>query len=217
MKKLLVAIALFAIGFSNPCYAQITDEEAYQEYLQRSKDRMVKKQKLIDVQHGHHFGFTFSNTTLVDLDGGVKNGAMFFYGYRISEHWMLGGMAGVDVLTPGEITYTDSYTNKNVTIDRPMISFPIMGEVRLYLGTSHFMPYLFTEIGASVSKYTGVIWNTGIGGDINFKDSHTIFLSLGIGTTPVPGVPDIMGLGYADQVLQKQNMFTTNFKLGYYF
>ena len=218
MKKLLLAIALFAIGFSIPCYAQKTDEEAYQEYLQRSKDRMAKKQKLIDAQHGHHFGVTLSNATLVGLgNGGMKNGAMFFYGYRISEYWMLGGMAGADVLTPGEITYIDSSTDKNVTIDRPIISFPIMGEVRLYFGTSRFMPYLFTGIGASVSKYTGVLWNTGIGSDINFKDSHTIFLSLGIGTTPVPGVPDSMGLGYADQVLQKQNKFTINFKLGYYF
>lgn len=218
MKKLLLIVTLFAVGFSTPCLAQKIDEEAYQEYIQRSKDRMVKKQRLIDAQHGHHFGFALSSTALVGLnDGGLKNGALLFYGNRLSEHWMLGGMVGADVLTPTEVTYYESYTDKQKTIERPMMSFPVMGEVRFYFGTARFMPYLYTDIGASISKYTGVIWNTGIGSDINFKDSHTIFLSLGLGTTPVPGVPDSLGLGYTEQTLQKTQMFVINFKLGYYF
>ena len=218
MKKILLVVALFAIGFSTPCLAQKNDEEAYQMYLQRSKDRMIKKQKLIDAQHGHHFGFALSNTTLVGLaDGGMKNGVQLFYGNRLSEHWMLGGLIGADVLTPSTVSYSENYSGKMVEVDRPMMSFPVMGEVRFYFGTSRFMPYLFTDIGASISKYTGVVFNTGLGSDINFKDSHTIFLSIGLGANPVPAIEDSMGLGVADQTLQKTSMFAINFKLGYYF
>ena len=80
------------------------------------------------------------------------------------------------------------------------------------------MPYLFTDIGASVSKYTGFIWNAGVGADINVKGSHTIFISLGGGINTRPRVPDAWGIGYdEDQQLQTSGTFALNFKIGYYF
>lgn len=218
MKKLLLAVATFAIGFCPPCWAQTETESEYQAYLERSKERMVKKQRLIDAQHGHHFGAAYSNTLLLGIDdGGMKNGILLFYGNRLSEYWMLSAMIGADALTPAKVSYWDNQTNELTTIDRPLMSFPVMGEVKFYFGTSRFMPYLFADIGASISKYTSVIFNTGVGADINFKDSHTIFLQLGLGVTPVPTINDNLGLTDNEQTLQKGGKFAMNIRLGYYF
>lgn len=210
-------VLLLFVGTALPIFGQTENEAEIEAYLQRSKEQMVKKQKLIDAQHGHHFGAAFSTTSLTSLTGGNKLGIHLFYGNRLSEHWMLGGYVGADYLTPTTVSFFSSSTNIATTIDRPALSFPVIGEVRLYFGTSRFMPYLFTDIGASISKYTGVVFNTGLGSDINFKGSHTIFLALGLGTNPAPGVSDALGLGYGDQVLEKKQMFAINFRLGYYF
>ena len=210
-------VATLAIGLCSTSFAQTVTESEYQEYLERSKERMVKKQRLIDAQHGHHFGASYSTSILLGMDGGVKNGVLLSYGNRLSEHWMLSAMIGADALTPTEISYWDNDKDQPMTIDRPMMSFPVMGEVRFYFGTSHFMPYLFTDIGAAISKYTSAIFNTGVGADINFKDSHTIFLQLGLGVTPAPGINDNFGLTGNEQTLQKQGVFAMNLRLGYYF
>ena len=214
MNKLLLLVVAFSIGMCSTSLAQNVTESEYQEYLERNKARMIKKQRLIDAQHGHHFGVTLSSSPMF---GSMKNGVLLFYGNRLSEHWMLQGMLGADMLTPSEVSYIDSTTDQSAMIDRPVFSFPIIAESRFYFGTSRFMPYLFMDIGASISKYTGAIFNTGLGFDINFTGSHTIFFSIGLGTTPVPKVGDSLGLGYKDQVLRKKQAFTANFRLGYYF
>lgn len=216
-KLLLCVVSLFGIGIS-VSYAQIADEAEYQAYLERSKEQMVKKQKLVEAQHGRKIGATYSVTGLAGTNGGSKNGVLFFYGNRVSESWMLCGLAGVDILSPNTLLYLNNKTGKDETIDRPSVYFPVMGEARLYFGTSHFMPYLFTDLGVAFSDYSGVVFNTGIGADLNFKDSHTIFLSFGLGTSPATKVPDTMGLGITeDQSLKKKGFFSINFKLGYYF
>lgn len=216
-KKFLFSLTLLTVGFSVSCFAQSADE--VEAALRRYNEQVLAKQHLIDTQHGAHYGFAYSVTSVVSVDGyGTKNGIQFFYGNRLSEHWMLGGFAGADFLSPTTLSYIDNTSNQQKTVNRPSFSVPIMGEVRLYLGTSRFMPYLFTDMGAAISKYTGIIFNTGIGADINFKESHTIFLNLGIGATPTSGIPDSIGWGYSDnQTLQGMTAFGINFKLGYYF
>ena len=221
MKKLLLIVALFAIGFSTPCLAQKTDEEMYQEYLQKSREREMQKQRLIDYQSGHHFGIVRSSSLLTQLLGvnSAKNaGTLLFYGNRLSEHWMLAVMAGVDIVSPSEI-YNDELTQNNVIYKRTKASFPVIGEARFYFGSSRFMPYLYTDLGTSFSKDygSGLIWNTGLGSDINFKKSHTIFISFGIGTSPIMGVNSYWDEGYTGEIVEKKQLSTFNFKLGYYF
>ena len=223
MKKVLLLVAFLAIGVCASSYAQeLTDAQKqeyqeYQDFLNRTNQRAIKKQKLIDVQHGHHFGVAYSCTPIVNLDGGLNNGILLSYGNRLSEHWMLGVLAGADIISPSEISYINNDTDRVEWIERPVVSFPIMAEVRLYFGTSRVMPYWVTDIGASVSKYTGTIFNTGLGLDINFKDSHTIYIQAGIGTCPIAGVPDTFGLGFdEEQSLRKIQTFAANLRLGYY-
>ena len=217
MKKfLLTSLVLFATNFSVSIFAQ-TQEEV-EAALQRYKEQQFKKQQLIDAQHGSHYGVSFSTTALVNMSGGAKTGIHFFYGNRLGEHWMLGGLAGAEFLSPKTLTYYDNTAREEKTVNRPYFYVPIMGEVRFYLGTSRFMPFLFTDIGAGISKYSAGIFNTGIGADINFKDSHTIFINLGLGTSPISSISDRLGLGYAeDQTLKGDSSFAVNFRLGYYF
>ena len=221
MKKLLLIIALLAIGFSTPCLAQKTDEEMYQEYLQKSRDQMMKKQQLIEYQRGHHFGIVRStsiSTQLLGDNSATNKGTLLFYGNRLSEHWMLAVMAGVDIVSPHEI-YNDELTQDYVVYTRTKASFPVIGEARFYFGSSRFMPYLYTDLGASFSKDygSGLIWNTGLGGDINFTKSHTFFISLGFGTAPIMGINSEWDEGYTGEIAEIKQLFTTNFKLGYYF
>lgn len=222
MKKLLLIVALFAIGFSTPCLAQKTDEEMYQEYLQKSRDREMQKQRLIEYQSGHHFGIVRSSSFLTQLLGvnSAKNtGTLLFYGNRLSEHWMLAVMAGVDIVSPHEIYDDELLEHPQVIYTRTKTSFPVIGEARFYFGSSRFMPYLYTDLGASFSKDygSGLIWNTGLGGDINFTKSHTFFISLGFGTAPIMGINSEWDEGYTGEIAEIKQLFTTNFKLGYYF
>ena len=77
------------------------------------------------------------------------------------------------------------------------------------------MPYLFTNIGATISRYPGMIFTTGVGSDINFKGRHTIYLAFGLGTHSVPGVED--SEDNIDNELSGIQLFAANFKIGYYF
>lgn len=217
MKRKLLIATLLTVGICASSYAQNDSYEEYQNYLNRSNERLAKKQRLIDEQHGDHFGFSSSLSTLLSLNGGICSGISFFYGNRVSEHWLLGATVGADILTPSRITYYDYASGHEITVERPNISFPVTAEFRLYFGTSHFMPYWVTNIGASISKYCGAIFYTGLGADINFKDSHTIFISTGIGTTPVPGISNISGIWDTEQKMVKKQPFSLNLKLGYYF
>lgn len=231
MKKKLFMMAAFAAIFCVSGYSQDVDNVEQQELLKRSDERMVKKQQLFEEQKGHHFGLAYDMSAIVGNDGGVNLGLLFSYGNRLSEHWMLGAMAGIDFLGTPTVTYK-VVTARDVlgwvkeTIvkekDRPRVSFPIMGEVRFYFGSARFMPYWVTNLGVSISKYSGVIFNTGLGADISLKNQKTIFISTGIGTTPVPGFQGgILGAPvfepYETPELTKAQPFTFNIRLGCYF
>lgn len=219
MKKLLLVVAVFAVYFCVPCYAKKTAKQPMsQERQQELTAKMLQKQQLIDTQSGHHFGGVLTSGLYLGVgNSGARNGFAFFYGNRLTEHWMVGATAGAEFLTPATVSYMDSYTNNTMELRRPLMSFPVMGEVRLYFGASRFMPYLFTDLGVCISKFTGFMWKAGIGADINIADSHTIFVAVGLGTSPFPKMTDQLGLGYAEQTLRKGVKFNLNFKLGYYF
>ena len=185
-KNVIAAIMLTAFGAST--YAQDTNYEKHQKYLEQGNERLSKKQLLIGAQAGHKFGLTYSSTIYSSWhhDYYTKGyGVLFTYGNRLSEHWMLGAMTGVDVLNEknGDLRYSE----------KTSISLPIMAEARFYIGTSRVMPYIFTNIGWSLSGYGNEnIFNIGIGADINFKDSHTIFISVGTGIN----YNELIRLGY---------------------
>ena len=207
MKKLLLTIAVFAIGVVCPCFAQNKQEQ--------KEAKMEKKQHLIEVQHGHHFGATLTSSSMPGIDQCKKNGVLFFYGNRLTEHWMVGGYAGAECLTPTTVESDVYIGDGDDSLERPLMSFPIMGTARFYFGTAKLMPYLFTDIGVSVSKYTDYMWNFGLGLDFNIKKSHTIFFSAGIGSTPVPGIKP--AYEYDKPELENQQRFAFNLKFGYYF
>ena len=194
-----------------------TDDAEYQAYLKQSREHMVKKQKILNNQLGHHFGVSLSISSLFGVeDGGSKIGVYGFYGYRFSEHWMLGAYAGVDKLSPTEVEYVPLFTDGYVKYTRPGMSFPVLATSRFYFGSSRFMPYLFTDIGYSISKYSGFIFNTGIGSDINFSGRHTINMSFGLGSNCAPGVEDEPATA-GEIILHNYGHFALTLRIGYYF
>ena len=84
-----LTLFLVCLGIGANLFAQSTDDAEYQAYLKQSREHMVKKQKILNNQLGHHFGVSLSISSLFGVeDGGSKIGVYGFYGYRFSEHWM---------------------------------------------------------------------------------------------------------------------------------
>lgn len=213
MKAVMLLLCLSIAAVS---YGQTNEEAEYQEYLKQSREHLVKRQKMLNNQLGRHWGFEYSVNSMPGFNGGTKNGVHAFYGNRLSENWMLAGIAGIDILSPKDVEYIPLViVAPSVKYTRPILSIPVMGEARFYFGASHFMPYLFTQLGASISKYPGVIFSTGAGSDINFRDSKTIFISLGLGANSAPGVED--SEDNDEQKMSTISLFTVNFRIGFYF
>lgn len=210
MRKLLFFV-LLALGVCGTSFAE--NEPMLVDY---GGENSAKKQDLLESQLGHHFGATFTLSSLIPSDNPNNSqiGGNLFYGYRLNKHWMLGGSIGVENIS-SEVHYeADDYGTIGI-IKRPTISVPILAEARFYFGSSRVMPYLYADLGAAISKYSGAIFNAGIGLDVNIYKSHTIFASLGLGTTTIPTV-EFMSV-VKDPELDAKSIFDVSFRFGYYF
>lgn len=206
MKKIFFFV-LLALGVSGTSFA---------ENETKGQGELTKEQTLLESQCGHHFGATFTSSFLMPADNPNSGqlGGNLFYGYRLNKHWMFGGSIGVEKIS-SEVEYMADDYGTIGTLERPSISVPIMAEARFYFGVSRVMPYLYADLGAAVSKYSGAIFNAGIGLDVNFYKTHTIFASLGLGTTTIPSL-EIFSV-IEEPRLKPISYFDLALRIGYYF
>lgn len=197
-----VAMVFLFMSICVGAYAQTAEEKEYQEYVKKSKENFIKKQKLLTAQTGVHYGLNLSlgggyyywdyieeKDRDIDYDTSSEIGLEAFYGKRFNEYWMLSGIIGIDYkkATCSWPRRLSVYDWESCEEQYSIIGIPIMGGVRFYPGIARVMPYFYTRGGAYISRCIGYTFDIGIGLDYNFKNSNTVFVALGYSAKTLPG------------------------------
>ncbi len=200
-----VMVLMLGLSVSFVAYSQNAEDDVeYQKYLKQSREQMVKKQRLMNVQTGIHYGLNISllSDMYFSKDGGsdcyydkkpdyfvdfsfpIEIGINAFYGKRFNEYWMVSGIMGIDYK---KTIYHIEYSSYDDDGSDVIIGLPIIGEVKYYFGLSRLTPYVHASAGTYISRCIGYVYNLGVGMDYNYKGSNTVFVSLGIGQKTLPG------------------------------
>ncbi len=225
MKKSIYAVTLLLLGaalcvpFTSSAQDKSSEDPERQAYL----DKVIAKEKkyaaLEENLSGWRFGGEYSarRFNTIDVRPAVKRGLHATAGYRFNKHWYVGGLAGVDLTCPFEITrdgYVDDKANYSVTRE-DKIYVPIMVEPRFYFNYAKTSVYLCVDAGYEISSSSAATATLGLGLDYNIKNSKcvNIAFSLGMGSwDSCEG--DFLGAS-DDPGYEQQDGFVLGFKIGF--